>query len=287
MTSVALEEGSLLHATASSADDIDYNGQDQSWSQYLFGDIKELFTSGVSKGEVTIKEYLEIQSGLLSSRKKIKGKIGQSMTTHANAQTDLIDTYSRFRKYVIERDTEPWQAEEEEYRAGGSFAITHRFSSAFKSSSEDKWMIALLEQNEKALTELRKVIVDNKTVLASTGAELEAQQKSFSVFLNDQGRVLQVVEKATARNSTKGNDFKRSQMYKTIVRSLEDSPAMEVLPPQEREKHKKEIYQILRQLELVEGKTDELVERVLLKLQAIQRSHVTSWECAVRLFSDM
>ena len=45
---------------------------------------------------------------------------------------------------------------------------------------------------------------------------------------------------------------------------------MYVVTSGQRETHKKEIYQILRQLELVEGKTDELIERVLLKLKAIQ-----------------
>ena len=37
------------------------------------------------------------------------------------------------------------------------------------------------------------------------------------------------------------------------------------------EKERNDILEILRQLELVENKTDELIQRVLLKLKAIQQ----------------
>ena len=66
----------------------------------------------------------------------------------------------------------------------------------------------------------------------------------------DAGRVLAVVEKATARqenNSTgnslstrqsiqavvAGQDLKRSHMYKTIVKAIYDSPALDALDPEE------------------------------------------------------
>eukprot|EP00656_Telonema_subtile_P034549 TRINITY_DN3861_c0_g1_i3.p1 TRINITY_DN3861_c0_g1~~TRINITY_DN3861_c0_g1_i3.p1 ORF type:complete len:270 (+),score=76.40 TRINITY_DN3861_c0_g1_i3:210-1019(+) len=268
MTSTAPDDSAPLHNREfSSLEEVP--DKDQTWGEWMFGSAEaDIRKDQSATREVSTEEYLRIQEELLSSRKKIKGRMAQSTTAHGNAQTDLLDTFSRFRKYVLERDEVPW-AREEDHTDNIAQGVITRFTGG-PNADKDKWRQQHIDQNKVALSGLRKDVLKDKELLDLASGELMAQQKAFNVFLNDQGRVLQVVEKATARNSTQGNDFKRSQMYKTIVQSLEDSPAMEVLPEQERETHKKEIYQILRQLELVEGKTDELIERVLLKLKAIQ-----------------
>lgn len=118
---------------------------------------------------------------------------------------------------------------------------------------------------------LKKDIATDKDTLGRASAALQALNRNFGVFLNDQGRVLAIIEKATARRENQGQDVVRSQMYKTIVKAIYTSPALESLPEHEREGERNELLQILRQLELVEDKTDELVRRVLLKLKAINR----------------
>ena len=133
------------------------------------------------------------------------------------------------------------------------------------------------------LLALKKEIENSSHNLATYKDQLAAQMKNNMVFLNDQGvpqgqllsgclhpcalattslcvhcthlildagRVLAVVEKATARqenNSTgisvstrqsiqavmAGQDLKRSRMYKTIVKAIYDSPALDALEPEE------------------------------------------------------
>eukprot|EP00658_Telonema_sp_P-2_P028590 TRINITY_DN2187_c0_g1_i1.p2 TRINITY_DN2187_c0_g1~~TRINITY_DN2187_c0_g1_i1.p2 ORF type:complete len:347 (+),score=137.30 TRINITY_DN2187_c0_g1_i1:304-1344(+) len=217
------------------------------------------------------EQYLKIQDELLTSRNKIRYKMAESGNIHEQAQASILETYSKFIKFVQERDRDPWNDNKpDDDLEDEPSIIVSRVLGHTQGKLGEKYRTKLEEQNMELLSELRKVIRSDKQQLEIASTTLEAQRENFNIFLHDQGRVLGLLEKAVARKTTKGNDFTRSSMYKTIVHSLEDSPAMAMLSPAERLSHKNEIYQILRQLELVEAQTDELTERVLLKLKAIQ-----------------
>jgi len=219
---------------------------------------------------LTPQEYLKIQSNLINSRKTMKSQNARIKSKHDEAQDNLLKTYEKFHKYVASRDREPWIDKSKVSNKVGADAILDRITTDDQPIEID----AELKQRSVAhLEELQKDILKSSKTLSTYTEQLEAQMKNTRVFLNDQGRVLAVVEKATARkeNDSQGQDLKRSMMYKTIVKAVYDSPALDALDPKEAEKERNDILEILRQLELVENQTDELIQRVFLKLKAISQ----------------
>jgi len=219
------------------------------------------------------QEYLKIQQTLITSRKNMKSQNARIKTLHDEAQGQLLRTYEKFHKFVLSRDEEPWKPKEKHEALGGEELLSKiRFSNQEDTQGKEAHA-DVNKRKAKHLLDLKKEIENSACNLATYKDQLAAQMKNNMVFLNDQGRVLAVVEKATARqeNNSTGQDLKRSHMYKTIVKAIYDSPALDALDPEEAEKERNDILEILRQLELVENKTDELIQRVLLKLKAIQQ----------------
>lgn len=241
-------------------------GEDQSWWTRLFGSSSafDLSASGLDAEHLTVKQYLEVQNKLLSARRKLKEKMECIRNEYDDAQTGLLETYKRFKKYVEDRDECPWAHHKrlDNLLGGLADAVTIAMPESTKEESR-KAARATLEsiQDARKLANAQR----DKTMQA-----LSEQQNAFSLFITDQDKVLAVIEKAAARQQTQENDIQRSRMYKTIVTALEISPAMQELSPAEAEREKAEIYQVLRQLEVVEARTDELIERVRLKLESIQ-----------------
>lgn len=252
------ENAHLLDATAPAP------APESSWRDFV-PFVADIETKRLLSPSLTTPEYLKIHENLLKSRKEFKAKISTAANAEADAQLNLLDEYARFHKYLSERDMDPWDTGTE---ASGFANVYTRIVG--EATVSKQYVEKLRHQNSVVLQDIRVGVERERAVLAQAGKRRESQESAFSVFLSDQGKVLAVVEKAVARNNSKGNDFKRSHMYKTIVQAMEDSPGLLALPSTERAKHKKELQQILRHLELVECQTDELIERVLLKLKAIR-----------------
>ena len=82
-------------------------------------------------------------------------------------------------KYVDERDMLPWNDEDKP-----GFLFDGK-------KGDNKWKLQLVEQNKRSLETIRTGIVTGQGRLHDAAGELEAQQKSFGVFLNDQGSAKQ------------------------------------------------------------------------------------------------
>jgi len=261
------------------------NGDRDTW----WSTTQEL-ADDVDRAELTKEEYMELNKQLLESRRKIKGRMAETTQDHATAQVALLDTYKRLSLFARERDTNVWKVSDwndlhkghETEDGKDTFGGIHTFVSSVSPPAQQGGPEAdkerLRKGDEAQLNVLGNEIEKELVILSDSEKALEQQQQSFSVFLNDQGRVLALIEKATAQSTNRGNDFKRSQMYKTIVKALDTSPALLQLDPLEAQNERATVHAVLRQLEQCEARTDELIQRILLKISALHRVEKSSSE---------
>jgi len=227
--------------------------------------------------ELSKKECLHLHKHLLKSRRKIKGQMAESAQTHTDTQERLIETYKRLYQYADERDDCPdWTNDDwndlhtmrDEHESAGSRGISDALKGRPAKTEQEKEQYSA---DREQLKDINKEVEEATKSLNASSNALGAQHKSFNVFLQDQGRVLALIEKATSKSLNKGNDFKRSGMYQTIVEALSTSPALLNMDPDEAQSERDEIHAVLRLLEGCESRTDELIQRVMLKIQAVQR----------------
>jgi len=202
---------------------------------------------------ITIGDYYDYTRNLDKSRQEVKKRWAEASDKLKGSQDGLLRAYKEL--------------------------LTLRVLT--KSNSNDDH-VAIIDPEQKTIVrdETKKYMdtimekIDNAdTAYKLAYEEMEQEDRTFSLFQQDQGRVMATVEKHKVFGIREERSLKRNSAHIAIVRALSNSCGMrEALSQDLKEESLSDVVMLLRQLEDVEGETDELVQRLELKVSAIQLS---------------
>jgi len=131
---------------------------------------------------------------------------------------------------------------------------------------EEKLQKTMKEKKELSLRKVKEA----KEAFDKAAQDLDYQDRTFRLFQGDHGQVIGAVEKHKVHRIKDQRAGMRNGAHDAILTALRSSPALQRLSDVEKEREVKETQELLMELEGVEGETDELVERLELKVSAIQ-----------------
>lgn len=251
---VAADDADAEAAQAKIQDAID-TSHGKTWFSKYFGNVSIPFTShGNQKMDDT--NYAKYSVELSDARRIVRQRYSAANEAYKNAADKLLDLYGQLYKNVN-------QKKEEE--------------SSLASQAADEPSEQVLNAQKKLETfhdgKKSTVLADIKKAredLEAAESNLTEQQTTYNLFLNDQGRVIATVEKYQVFADKEKRVDLRLEAHQAILAAIHTSPIMAKLPEGRRNEVTKDVVSTLRELEQVEEKTDELVLRLQLKVDAIQ-----------------
>jgi hypothetical protein len=192
-------------------------------------------------------DYIEYWQNLDKTRIEQKRRWSAASQVQRQCAEDLLTSYGKlrqFRSMLVIKD--------------GSISV-------MMPEEQEKLNASTAARLEAILQEIK----ERQGKHADAVVDLEREDQSFQLFQQDQGRVIGAVEKHKVFNIRQQRSRLRNSAHISIVRALNHSELMTQLPEDERAKHISDVVGLLRELEEVEGQTDELVQRLELKISAI------------------
>lgn len=197
-------------------------------------------------------DYVDYARSLDKSREEVKQRWSAANDKYKKAGDELLDSYRKLwtlRKLTSDQTSDPTDPSFEGRQKGRNDVDTK-------------------------MNETLKTIENNKIKHDDAREELECEDRTFRLFQQDQGRVISTVEKHKVHQVRQQRASMRVEAHVAIMRALNNSPVMGELPAEEREQFINEVVALLHELENVEGETDELVQRLELKVQAIHMNEL-------------
>lgn len=210
--------------------------------------LKEQETDELNLDVLGFSDYYDYTRNLEKSRQEVKKRWAQASDNLKRAQDDLIRAY---KELLTLRE----------------LTKTHDTGLIYKAERE-----TLYEESKVYMMKIFEKIDTAMEAYKLADTEMEQEDRTFTLFQQDQGRVMATVEKHKVFGIRQARSSKRNSAHNAIVSALKNSPGMLNLAENERTTYLSEVCTLLTQLEDVEGETDELVQRLELKVSAIQLS---------------
>jgi len=196
--------------------------------------------------KLSTEDYSDYVSRLDKAKSDVKARWSKANEKYREESLKLMSSYNKLYKLLKSSQGE-YDINDKEKKE----LEAHRFT-------RKKEILQEIEGARKAYHEKLK--------------ELEMQEKNFKLMQKDQGRVVSTVEKHKVYDIKVQRAGMRNQAHVAILEALISSPALSKLTQAQQDMHIHEVEKLLRDLEQVEENTDELVERLALKVAQIQEN---------------
>jgi len=237
-------------------DDLD----DQIWDIVVRGDEQEVYRipGGTTDPGLGIAEFLEYKQEVESKRRAIKAEFASAAREQCSLREVLLDRYDKLFVLITQRK------ERDEARVSKHLTDEDKLAKARMQETEYK---------EKLLKEISELEKD----LERTSQQYDDAQTYLADFLRHNAKMLHAAEKAEALDTEQRRKVLRKQAHDQIleafqgVASTDTSLGMFKLMREQRDAFSsaEELRDELKQLREYEETTDDLVDRLRIKVESV------------------